>query len=101
MAAPDPGLALMGPPQRGQGCNGQYVYWIVMPYPLPEPVASTQIKTPDECRKTHKYRLVVVRFPSEMDFGDAPVCGTILFAHNYGPQVVKVSQIIVKRHPYL
>ena len=72
-----------------------------MPYPLPEPVASTQIKTPDECRKTHKYRLVVVRFPSETDFVDAPVRETVLFTHNNGPQVVKVSQIIVNRHPYL
>ena len=36
---------LEGPTQRGQGVCGQYVYWICMPYPLPETVASNGVQT--------------------------------------------------------
>ena len=60
MAAPDPALALTGPAQRCQGCIGQYVYWIVMPYPLPDIVARTQIKTPDEFTRD-SFRDLLVR----------------------------------------
>ena len=53
------------------------------------------------CKNTHKYRLGVARFPLKMGFGDAPVRESPLFTHDYGPQMVKVPQIIANLHPYL
>jgi hypothetical protein len=35
-----------GPEQKGRGCNGQYVYWIVMSHPLPDTVQRLGLKTP-------------------------------------------------------
>ena len=50
--APAPGAAaaleFRGPPQQGRGAQGQYVYWIVMPYPTPETVAEQAVWTPDD-----------------------------------------------------
>ena len=37
---------LDGPPQAGQGSNGQYVYWITMAFPSEETVAEHGMKTP-------------------------------------------------------
>ena len=42
----DPDVALTGPPQRGRGVHGQYVYWICMQHPKPETVQRTGVKTP-------------------------------------------------------
>ena len=35
---------LDGPPQAGQGSNGQYVYWITMAFPSEETVAEHGMK---------------------------------------------------------
>ena len=37
-----------GPAQAGQGCNGQYVYWITMSFPSEETVAEHGVKTPTD-----------------------------------------------------
>ena len=37
---------LDGPPQGGQGVNGQYVYWISFAFPAEQTVAQNGIKTP-------------------------------------------------------
>jgi hypothetical protein len=37
---------LDGPPQGGQGSNGQYVYWICMVFPTEQTVAEHSVKTP-------------------------------------------------------
>ena len=37
-----------GPFQNGRGVRGQYVYWITMPMPKPETVATHGVKTPAE-----------------------------------------------------
>ena len=39
-----PELQASGPPQRGQGERGQYVYWIVMPQPRPDTIQQLGIK---------------------------------------------------------
>ena len=41
-------LTLEGPAQGGRGVHGQYVYWIVMPYPTEEIVAQSGVKIPDD-----------------------------------------------------
>ena len=46
---------LDGPPQGGQGQNGQYVYWICFAFPSEETVAEHGIKTPaDFSRQTFR-----------------------------------------------
>jgi len=35
-----------GPPQRGRGVKGHYVYWITMPQPTAELVLNTGVKQP-------------------------------------------------------
>ena len=42
------GLTFDGPPQRGQGQNGQYVYWLCMACPSEETVAAQGIKAPSD-----------------------------------------------------
>ena len=44
VAVPAPAVEPAGPLQRGRGVKGQYVYWITMPNPLPETVASCGVK---------------------------------------------------------
>ena len=44
VAVPAPAVEPAGPLQRGGGVKGQYVYWITMPNPLPETVASCGVK---------------------------------------------------------
>ena len=41
-------LPLEGPPQAGQGNNGQYVYWIVMTNPTDEHVAAHGVRRPSD-----------------------------------------------------
>ena len=49
MAAPPAiPLTLEGRAQGGRGVRGQYVYWIVMPYPTGEIVAQSGVQTPDD-----------------------------------------------------
>ena len=44
VAVPAPAVEPAGPLQRGRGVKGQHVYWITMPNPLPETVASCGVK---------------------------------------------------------
>ena len=53
------------------------------------------------CKNAYKYALGVARSSLKMEFGDAPVSETIIFTNNYGPEMVKVPQIITNLHPYL
>ena len=66
---PGPGLteSLKGPPQPGQGRNGQYVYWLCMSFPAEATVAEQGIKTPSDfiratftqaCIQAHRYAKV-------------------------------------------
>ena len=41
-------LTFDGPAQRGQGHNGQYVYWMCMACPSAATVAAQGIKTPSD-----------------------------------------------------
>ena len=43
---------LDGPPQQGQGQNGQYVYWVCMVFPSDETVAEHGVKTPADFTRT-------------------------------------------------
>ena len=47
----------------------------------------------------HKYGPGVAPFPLKMGFGNAPVRETPLFTHNYGPQAVKVLQVVLFQVP--
>ena len=38
----------MGPPQRGRGVKGQYVYWVAMPHPTPETVQRLGLHVPGD-----------------------------------------------------
>ena len=75
MAAPAIELAAAniessGPVQRGREVKGQYVYWIAMPNPLPETVASRGVKTPmDYTRKQFIELGVQVHTECEFDLG--------------------------------
>ena len=61
--APAPGAAaaleFRGPPQQCRGAQGQYVYWIVMPYPTPETVAEQAVWTPDDFDYDSFWELVI------------------------------------------
>lgn len=48
-----------GPVQQGRGCNGQYVYWIVMSHPRPETVQRLGLKTPADFDRDSFRELVV------------------------------------------
>ena len=48
-----------GPPQRGRGVNGQYVYWITMSHPTVETVQSLGVKTPAEFTRESFAELIV------------------------------------------
>ena len=49
---PSPLTKLDGPPQQGQGQNGQYVYWVCMVFPSDETVAEHGVKTPADFTHT-------------------------------------------------
>ena len=48
VTVPAPAVQPAGPLQRGRGVQGHYVYWITMPNPLPETVASCGVRRPSE-----------------------------------------------------
>ena len=47
-----------GPPQAGPGVQGQYVYWICMPFPRPETVEATDVPTPADLDRNSFWELV-------------------------------------------
>ena len=52
-----------GPVQIGRGCNGQYVYWIVMVQPTPEVLQRLGLKKPEEYSREEFGKLMV--FPEQ------------------------------------
>ena len=48
-----------GPPQRGRGVHGQYVYWITMPQPTAEHVLATGVKQPRDFDRDSFRQLMV------------------------------------------
>ena len=50
---------LDGPPQQGQGQNGQYVYWVCMVHPKPATVARRSVRLPGSHTRT-EFRQVVM-----------------------------------------
>ena len=64
MAAAAPALPLNGPPQRGDGVQGQYVYALIMPRPTAEVVARTGVKLPTDFDR-ESFREMVVKCLAE------------------------------------
>ena len=52
-------LASTGPPQRGRGANGQYVYWITQAQPKPETLARLGLRAPADF-SAESFRALVV-----------------------------------------
>ena len=64
MAAAAPALPLNGPPQRGNGVQGQYVYALIMPRPTAEVLARTAVKLPTDFDR-ESFREMVVKCLAE------------------------------------
>jgi hypothetical protein len=63
-----PALPLRGPPQRGDGVKGQYVYALIMPQPTPEVLERTGVKQPSDFDRTI-FREMVVKCLAEVRGG--------------------------------
>ena len=48
-----------GPNQKGRGVHGQYVYWVTMPMPCDETVASLGLKRPTDFTREELCQLIV------------------------------------------
>lgn len=61
-----PVLPLSGPPQRGAGVHGQYVYALIMSQPTPEVLTQSGVKQPSDFDRT-TFREMVVKCLAEVD----------------------------------
>ena len=66
MAAAPPELLSSGPPQGGQGVQGQYVYAVIMPQPTQEVLQRTGVKQPSDFDRT-TFREMVVQCLAEVE----------------------------------
>ena len=89
-------VRLEGPTQRGQGVTGQYVYWICMPFPLPETVASNGVKTPDDFDR-ESFRAVVVEAHA---FAEVTVLETTCFQEPHASGKLHLNLLVRSQRAY-